>query len=256
MVREFENRYEYIIYTEYEYIEENIILHGIPIGNVNVQIIEYVDDEDIELASIEFSKYEFEVRDVLGWMKEVNITILQNDKDFVYNAYKVVTGIKFKDIPIVMYKKGKNKLECPSDLIEITENFVPEKNKIDTRGSKKLNFDSARDNKKVIFDDKKDYGKGIIYNGRPIDKIPVIEFDLGKDLVISNGNLMVCDYIGPYCDNTLGFYQGEYKGYETDLPISFLLDMDTPVYIDIEVQPHGGKLCVISYNYIIDKELY
>ncbi|MGO1372472.1 MAG: hypothetical protein ACTHVE_11570 [Senegalia sp. (in: firmicutes)] len=255
IIREFEDRYEYVIYKDYEYID-NMIIHGIPINNLNVQIIECLDNNNLELASIEFNKYEFEVRNILEWINKYNIIILENNKDIIYKAHKIIDGIKFKNIPILLYEKGNQKLECPSDLIEITQKFIPERNKIDTKKSKELGFNKSHDNKKVIFDDKKDYGKKIIYNGRAIDKVPVIEFDLSKDLIISNGNVIVCDYIGPYCDNTLGFYQGDYKGHEGDLPVSFLLDMDTPVYIDIEIQPHGGKLCVISYNYIIEKDLY
>lgn len=260
--REYSDKYEYVLIYKYEqYMDENCLVHSIPIGEVDIQLLEITDySKDILISSIEFSKENFEIRDALEWADKYEVVIPKRENELyvIHKANKIIEGFKFKGTPIVHYEKGNKKVICDGDYVEITEQFLQAgRIKINTNECKTIKFNITEDNQYILKDDENiSYGKKIIYNDKEIDYIPVINIEYPDDLVISNGNIMVFDtegYIGPYC-NGIGFYEGEYEGGEYGLPISFPLDNETPIYIDVDFMPNGGKLCVISFNYIIDKE--
>jgi len=255
--REFKERYEYIILDEYEDYLDFCSIHIIPIGDVSVQLLEFTDEDDkdhVYVASIEFIKNNFSLRNALDWLNKYSVTCasIEDDGEFIYKANKIIKGIRFKNVLVLLYEKGNMRIKCEGDYIEITQAFKPLQEKIDSRQSKPIQLDKSNNRKTVTYDDKKNYGAKIIYNDELIDHIPILYFDKYKDLVISNGNVVLCDYIAPYKDKYLGFYQGRYKEGVPALPISFLLDMDTTIYITVEVRLDGSKFCVITYNYIID----
>jgi hypothetical protein len=88
----------------------------------------------------------------------------------------------------------------------------------------------------------------IILNGKRIDTVPRIDFDLSKDFILSNGQFIVADYMDDYLGN-IGFYR------ETDpvIPISYYLDNDAPVTIQIDEGPDGSKICVVEQKYNLEQ---
>ena len=139
-------------------------------------------------------------------------------------------------------------------LLEVTETFKAYKTLIDHQQSKDIQLDKTKDGKAVTYNNHTNYNAQIIYNNVPIDHIPVLFFKKSEDVVISNGNVILCDYIAPYKDMSLGFYQGLYEPNIESIPISFLLDMDTPIYISVQMRLDGSKFCVITYNYVINND--
>ena len=254
--REYRDKYEYVLLQDYEDILDVCMVHYIPIGDIGIQLLEpldYIGIDNIYLASIEFLKDRFTLHAALDWLKVYNVTIpcIEKEDKYIYHANEVIEGLLFKGIPIVLFEKGRKKVKCEDSYMEITKEYVPIKNLSNTKESKILKFQSTKKPSVFKFDGNKNYDRKIVYNDMEIDHIPVLNFDLTKDLVISNGNVVVCDYIAPYGE-TIGFYQGKYEEGTDPLPVSFLLDMDTPIYMSVEIKPDGGKLCIIQYNYIID----
>jgi len=84
-------------------------------------------------------------------------------------------------------------------------------------------------------------------NGERIRAIPRIEFDISKDIILSNGNLIVADYLDEYCEG-IGFYKDE----DPSIPIVFFLDYDTTVEIQIIPKESGSKVYIIEHQYVID----
>jgi DNA-dependent RNA polymerase auxiliary subunit epsilon len=65
--------------------------------------------------------------------------------------------------------------------------------------------------------------------------------------VIANGQVVVADYIEDYFGN-IGFYQNDNDA----LPITFLFDEKTPIYIEVRTKSAGSRVCVIERAYSVD----
>lgn len=79
-----------------------------------------------------------------------------------------------------------------------------------------------------------------------IDYIPEMQIDPTKDLIISNGHIMVASYIGDY-----GVYIGFFEERGDILPVSWIQDTDTTVYIETHVSA-ARTIIDIKHNYVID----
>ena len=230
-IREFGDRYEYCFIKEYEKKYDNFTLDSIEFGGCFVQILTVKDEQMI--VSIEFSKSVLDMETLLDYVDFYGFELLKEGQSYIKDASGVMEAKKFKGRPIVFFERGigivKVNLE---ELIEVTEDFESNEQRIDTGASKTR--DSILPKSRIFL------------NNEEIDYIPEIEISPGQDLIISNGHIMVANYIGDYC-GCIGFFE-----YETDyLPISWIYDKETTVYIDIH-EKEEQKIVVIDYNYAIN----
>lgn len=232
-IREFEDRYEYCLIMDYEDKCLDFEIHAVPLSDVQVVLLEI--DEKVELASVEFSKSNFNIEQIVTWIQSEEIYFGDRKKaKHIIDRYSgIQAGIKFKGNVIALYEKGNKTVTLDTDNFhEITETFNVEFYKIDTTKSKKLQN-----------------GLSIILNGDLVNQIPRIDFERPKDMLISNGNLIKADYIDEYCGG-IGIYR-----YDETEPIISFIDANTTVYIDLYKKTNGAQLCVIEYKYIIDIEV-
>lgn len=231
-IREFADRYEYCIIKDYEELYDDFICDSIQINEIFVQLLT-VNGRNI-LVSIEFSKDNFTLKDAMNWLSKYNVCLVEDkNSDTVENADSIIHGVKFRGVPIILFERGYKKLKFnKTELREVVDEFIPNSQKVDTGASKKVNQLTP--------------GLKIILNGVEIDYIPEIHVDLTRDLVFSNGNIMVAGFIGEY-----GGYIGFFEEEDDDLPIAWLHDNNTTVYIDV-YQKRNGKVIIIESKYIID----
>ena len=232
-IREYEDRYEYQFIPEYENKYHNFQADSIQLGNVFPQLFDLGDR--VVLVSMDFYKSKFCLDDAVKWLEKNNVALgsKSTTEVIIDDAHEMITGLKFNGYPIVAYSRGNKRIRvATTDLVEITERFICERIKIDTGESKDVQF-----------------GLTIIYNDECIDGIPRIDLDMSRDLVICNGAVIVADYIDEY-HGCLAFFREEEQ-----IPVSFILDTNTTIYIDsYERDDTGAMIYTIKYQYIIDLE--
>ena len=142
-------------------------------------------------------------------------------------------AIKFKGNVIALYLKGDQLETLHVDAIpEITETYNLNYEKIDTTKSKKLQ-----------------HGLTILLNGDIVHEVPRIDFKRHQDMIISNGNLIKADYIDKF-EGGIGFYR-----YDDMLPVTYIIDHQTTVHIDLYKMEDNTQLCIVEYKYVLDFEL-
>lgn len=134
-IREFEDRFEYCIIKEYEEKYENFICDSIQVEDVFIQIITVKGRKII--CSIDFPKEYFDVRKLINWLRENDVTIIKKDQSIISNAHSIIKGFKFEGTPILVYKKGNKNVKI-GHLPEITEIFTPREQKVDIGESKEI----------------------------------------------------------------------------------------------------------------------
>lgn len=230
-IREYEDRYEYCLISEYEEKYNQCEAHSIQLGDVYPVVLE--TEGRMVIASVEFYKKQFDINQIITWLDLVNIYFgkLGQGKHVINHFGKLRDGLLFKGNLIISFYKGNSSKEInPNNFKEITSAFISNPQVIDTSKSKPV----------------KD-GLTIKVNGERIREIPRIEFDISKDIILSNGNLIVADYLEEYCEG-IGFYKDE----DPSIPIVFFLDYDTTIEIQIIPKKSGGKVCIIEHQYVID----
>jgi hypothetical protein len=136
----------------------------------------------------------------------------------------------------VLYKPGSGKLAINTrDYIEVTEQYKPINKVSDTSTSKEVSL--GRKQKRIT----------IYFNGREVEKVPTIDFDVMGDFVYVNGVLLCADQI---CDHngTLGIFNRELL-----LPLGMITDDDTTITIDL-YERGDSKLCNKKCTYAINLE--
>lgn len=203
-ILEFDEKYEYCITEEYEKEYINFKIEKVQLGNLLINLV--MTKEEKIIVSIEFSKDIFNLRELIDWIRINSIVILKDKDEYLKNACQILESIKFKGAPIISYESGKGN-------ILINKGHLTEMKK----------FFNIKEGEINIFDSETISGPKtnlmITLNGDRIDYIPEIEIEFGKDLIFSNGQLMIVTYIGAFGSN-LGFF--EEKGDE--FPISWILD--------------------------------
>lgn len=232
-LREFEERYEFCLIKEYEEKYTDFTLDSIQVGDIFVQILQYKNSSLI--VSYEFLKNQYDLHGIVNWLDQYKVGYLpksEKSTSYIQGAESILEAIKFRGNILVLYKKGTNRLAIHTDLLpEITEYYAQGLKKIDTSKSKSItNLDS---NLKVIL------------NGQELDYVPRIDVNLSHDLIISNGHIMVAKYIDDY-EGCVGFYADD-----STLPIAWLHDKNTTVYIDI-YEYENGKQVVVDCKYLIN----
>jgi hypothetical protein len=186
---------------------------------VSVQFPLYYDTDRIQ-EFLEYYTFSYDEKDEKGY--------------YVKNTLEIVEGKLFKGKPLVIGRRGRKKLYYdPSDFIEVTAQYNQYHQIVHTGQAEIVDVDE----KKPV----------IILNGRRMSTVPRIDFDPAKDLILSNGQFIVADYMDDYCGN-VGFYR------ESDpvIPVSYYLDSDAPVYIQIDEGADGSKICVVEQKYHLD----
>lgn len=233
-IREFEDRYEYCFIMDYEEKYLNFEVHAIPLLDIQVVLVEI--GEKIELVSIEFSKENFNIEQIISWIQYESIYLGNKEKTnhIIEKCGRILKGIKFKGNVIVVYGKGNKSVVLDiGDYDEITEKYNVEFYKIDTTKSKKLQK-----------------GLSIILNGELVNEIPRIDFKRYKDMLISNGNVIIADYIDEYCGG-IGIYRYD----DESTPIVSFIDTNTTMYIDLYEKEDGAQVCIMEHRYILDIEV-
>jgi DNA polymerase len=237
--RELNDSYEYcLITTEYENYFKGYAWNVISMADVFASIME--KEGRFVLASIEFPKKTFDLNKVSLWLKQYNLVLQNSLTGVLKGAKKIIGGNLFKGNPVLLYEIGINDIKYDANNYdEITVQCVSQIKQFHSSQSKEITEDKLRGKEEI----------NIILNGDKLNYVPKITFDLTKDLVISNGHVMVADYIDDYCGG-IGFYQVG----DPSLPVAFMIDPKTTAYIDIEERDDGSKICIIEYSYVFNTD--
>lgn len=237
-IRGFNGYYEYSIIDNYETEFDDFKSNSIQIDNVNAIVLEV--ENTFVLAAIQFEADKFTVQDVINWLVDYKIVfnLKESNENKVDNCEIIITGLLFRGNQLILCKKGNKTLFYKQDeFIEVTEKYIYFNEEVNTNHAKNIDLES--NNKKLR----------IVLNGKSIEHIERLNFDLTKDLIIVNGSVMVADYIDEYCD-TIGFYNSD----DDLLPVSFILYEDTNVNINITTKEDGSKICIVEYGYLINQD--
>ncbi|WDL98453.1 hypothetical protein [Alicyclobacillus sp. ALC3] len=230
--REFEDYYDYCFVDDYEEKYDRFQVHSVQVGDVFVGILE--EKGRFVLVSVQFFKERFSVTRIGNWIDKMGIHLEEHvcmSVD-VSNASKIVAGLRFKGRPLVVYEKGQQTLRYDlSDSVEVSDIYKSYNSIVNPASRNEVEVDPPC--KATIF-----------YDGERVYSVPRIEFDLSRDVIISNGQVIVADYIEDYC-GTIGFWQED----NAALPVTFFYDDETPIYINIRTRQGGSKVCVIEQDY-------
>ncbi len=229
-IREYHDRYEYCIKPDYGEKHNGVLLHSIQLGDIFPILLEM--DNGIILVAIIFYKSSFNLEQVLTWLNTFKVYIGRAGQESykISKCSKVLKSIKFKGQLIATYYKGNQVVELAAGAIkETTKNYKYKYQKINTWQA--TNTQS---------------GVTVLLNGNILNGIPKIELVKSKDIIISNGNCIVADYIDAYGDG-IGFYRKE----DRLIPVAYLLNNNTTVEIQITKRTNGGRLCVVKYKYYV-----
>lgn len=237
-IREFPDYYEFCIIEGYEDKYENFIAHGIPLGPINLQLFELKNR--IVLVSLEFSKEQFDLDDVLMWLNNYEVLLGEKGKgkNSISNSNVIIEGLRFKGYPLVLYEVGNRRISYhPDKFPEITELYSIQPQTIDTTKSKKVSTELS-----------------IFYNDEQVKVIPRIDFSK-EDLIICNGQCILADYLDEY-DNTIGFYRNN-----SPIPVAYVADKATTINIHLEDdelwwwdEKEYSRRCIVEYQYLLDEK--
>ena len=232
-LREFDEYYEYCFITKYEEKFIGFETNSFLLNDVHAVTLEA--QGKFFLVGILFYKENFSLAKIIDWLNLYNIKYANTD-NFVVNASEIIKGVLFKGNVIVLYKKGRKNVEIHcDDFIEITDYYEYIEDEVDIGRSMSTKIKSTQ--KLVIH-----------LNGKEINEIPRLEFQVKKYYIICNGILINADYIDVYNGNTIGFFK---KTNPTN-PIASLIDIHTEVYIEFSEREDGVIICLINYNFAIN----
>ncbi len=238
-LREYPDYYEYCVIQEYENKYSEFQIHAIQLADVFVRLLE--NQGQLKFVSIQFPKTEFHLSTVYSWLydKAVYVSEEKSASGVISNGFQLINKVLFKGHSIVLYEKGNKNLSFDMDgCVEVSQ--VYDSYHLITTASNAVEVFPEEPSKVPLF-----------FNGEKVASVPRIDFNIEEDLIISNGHIMVADYIEDYCGN-IGFYQKE----NPHLPISFPLDDQNPIYIHVIMKEDGSKIYVFEQEYTIQyKEL-
>lgn len=226
-IKEYDDRYEYCIAEEYEKKYAEFEIERIQLDKVFIKLVT-IEEEKL-VVSLEFMKELFDMKQTIDWLILNEIKILKDKENYLKDAFRIVYACKFNGKPIIIFIKGEESILINrSRLIELNKEF------------------NAQDDEIGIFDYKGTKGpksnKLINLNGYEINFIPEIDLDLGRDLIFSNGQLIVASYIGDY-GGSIGFFEKK----EDEFPMILLLDEVEDIYINIYTKGNQRRI-VVEYS--------
>lgn len=233
--REFDDYLEYCLVPEYEEHFDRFRAHAIQLENAFVNIVE-AGDRTV-LVSIQFPKSVFTISTAQEWLTQYKLDFRPEPEEehTIRGVGEIVCGVRFRGKPVVLYTKGHRQLSYrPGDFPEITDTYVQYHKIVNTATAREVKPRSK---------------PTIILNGKVVDKVPHIDFDLSQDLILSNGHVMVADYIDDYFGG-VGFYQEN----NDFLPIAFFYSPDAPIVITLREKEDGSKVCIVTQEARINPE--
>lgn len=232
-VREFKEYYEYCIVESYEECYEDFEVHMVPLKDIGIVLLQV--GEEIKFVAIQFTKKEFNIDKIYTWMQLFEVYFNESTKQLskVKDCGQILEGIRFKEHLLLIHSKGNQVVTVDSnEYEEITNKWDVIFEPVDTGESKPIVK-----------------GLCIKLNGEILEEVPYIEINQPNDILISNGNLIVADYIDEYCGG-IGIYRND----DPCIPVAFFLDNNTTIEIEIYTKEDKSKICVIEHRYIIDVE--
>jgi len=235
-LRQMDQVYDYALIRDWDLHFDFTWAETVQLGEVFANLIRLEDR--LVLVSIQFFTDRFSVEEMLDWLDRHKIYWQEPPKDFdvISGASEIIQGVKFEGHALVLYKPGSGKLAINTrDYIEVTEQYKPINKVSDTSTSKEVSL--GRKQKRIT----------IYFNGREVEKVPTLDFDVMGDFVYVNGVLLCADQI---CDHngTLGIFNRELL-----LPLGMITDDDTTITIDL-YERGDSKLCNIKCTYAINLE--
>ncbi|WP_379969600.1 hypothetical protein [Ectobacillus sp. sgz5001026] len=237
-LREYPDYYEYCVIQEYENEYSEFQIHAIQLADVFVCLLEM--QGKLTFVSIQFPRTEFHLSMVYSWLydKAIYVSERKSTCGIISNGFQLIQKVLFKGHSIILYEKGNKNLSFDMEgCVEVSQVY-DSYHQITTTTSDAVEVFPEEPSKVPIF-----------LNGERIVSVPRIDFNMGEDLIVSNGHIMVADYIEDYC-GTIGFFQQE----NPHLPISFPLDEQNPIYIDVIMRDDGSKVYVFEQKYTIQYE--
>lgn len=232
-LRKLQNYYEYCLLKEYDAFLEFENAQAVQIGPVFANLVE--TNAQFIPVSIMFSDDEFDLDDVISWLNQYSIYYESSPKTNgkIERADEIIQGLKFKGNIIILYRKGRKKLEYDSSkFIEVTEQYA--------------HYSEVRSvlNEKSIVD--REAGLKICFNGVLVETVPRIDFEQ-ENLIISNGTFICADYMDDYFGSVALF-----RMEDSNLPVAWIQDKNTTVYIDLFESDEFGQICVLKFAYELE----
>lgn len=219
--------YEYCFIPDYELKFHFLHCEAVQLADVFVNLIELKTKP--VMVSLLFPKRE-KLEDILNWLETYRIAF--NEKNAggyrLTNAGRIVEGVLYKGLPLVLYTKGRRVLTYdPSSFVEVTEAYGQYREVVNL--SKRHPHEPRELLAKVR----------VFLNGERLHKFSRVFFDMSKDTLIVNGAFVVADYMDTF-DDSIGFFR------ENDvLPVLYCHDR-SDVYITMQTQRDGSKLCIVQ----------
>ncbi len=221
--REHSDFYEFCLINGYEKQFPGFENSAVQLKNVFASVVE--KDGNLLLVSIQFPKNEFNLGEAAAWLMNFGIAAVKGST--IKDAKSIVEGVLFKGTPLVLYARGKGEVEfCSDDFVEVTENFTVETQEIYTDRLWRI-----------------DPGKAvsIVFNGKRQSTVPTLEFLPGRDVIISNGTLVLADRLDKFGDSVAFFRKGDKK-----TPVAIVLDQGRTVHIRVNERDDGSRICEVS----------
>lgn len=232
-IRKIEDHYEYCLVKDYDSILKFDSAQAVQLGQIFANLVEL--EGRLIPVSILFPLDKFSLDEVISWLGEYAIHWdgSKADRGIIAGAAEIISGIKFLGNPLILYRKGRKRLEYDAEhFIEITEQYV--------------HFNQLRSilNVKPVTGEKPQLK--IFLNGEQVTEIPRIDFEQ-ENLIISNGTFISADYMEDFF-GCVAFFRAEDPG----LPVAWIQDKDTTVYIELHENDEFGQVCILKFAYEID----
>jgi len=233
IIRKNEKNYEYCVVKNYETLFEFENAHAVQLGDVFANFLEV--DERLVYVSILFPLARFDIDDTITWLD--NYAVYFDGKGAVAGKIsggkEIISGLKFKGCPVIMYQKGRNNLDYNTrEFVEVTENYTYYHDVNSLLAIKPITADEPE--------------LEIYLNGERIYEIPRIEFEQ-ENLIVCNGTFLVADYMDDYF-GCIGFFDSR----DETLPVAWIQDKNTIVHIELQENDEFGQICILKFAYELD----
>lgn len=234
-IRKIEDEYEYCLIDNYDLYLEYNDAQSVQLEKVFANFVRV--GGRLIFVSILFPIDKFQLDEVISWLDNYDIHWQEKDYDdgILTNASEIIQGLKFMGNTIILYQKGHSLLNYDSSQYkEITEFYVQLKKVTDTNTIKEIDPNNDESGLKIFID------------GEEFNEVPRIDFEQ-ENLIISNGNFVSADYMDDFFGCVAFFRESD-----PDLPVVWIHDKNTTVYIELLENDDFGLICIVKFNYAID----
>lgn len=226
-LRKFPGYYEYCIIEDYELKYFDFTSEAVQIQDIFAVLIK-VRGKYI-LSSILFPSSIYNYEKIMSWLDTYNVKFFSSSNFYIENASQIIEGILLENMPIILYRKGYNKIKFnPEDFKDITNEYAQYTQNVDMQDYTALNCENNSEN--------------IILNGITIDAMPKIFFNSSKDKILCNGVCLSADYMASFNGNISFFKRG------IKHPIAYIKKSNGSIHIDTNEKPDGSVICKIKFT--------